>query len=81
MARAVRRYGRGLNSFLYRPGYGRPKLVNKDTVSEPNQPSFYVRAVGTGEYQVFETATGRLVASQLDTRAEAQAWIDSKVNA
>ena len=77
--RAVKRYGRGLNSFTYRPGYGIPKLVIKPKPPETSPSLFYVRPMGTGEFQVFDQNSGKLAAGQFDTRAEAEAWIDAKV--
>ena len=87
MSRTMRRHGRGLNSFLLHrkpePTY-KPKSKTKSVSKKPNVPAeddparYYVSGRGAGDYAVTDTVTGKPVATQLDSRDEAQAWIDDR---
>jgi len=73
----MRRYGKGLNSFLYRPT---PKRTNEKPKFAENDPSRYiVSGHVAGSILVIDQNTGKPVAGQLDSREEAQAWITERL--
>lgn len=76
MARSVRRHGKGLNSFLYRPEYDkRPKDTNQPRLEANDPARYYVTGRGSGDFTVMDAVTGKPVASQFDSREEADGWI------
>ena len=78
MAKRVKRFGRGLNSFLYSPEYEKRQkpLHVREPDYYPYDPNRYlVRGGMAGEYTVMDKDTGETIATQLDSRAEADAWI------
>lgn len=81
MPKATKRYGRGLNSFVYRPsGQAKPVKVQAKLTNlrqrHPSDPERYlVSGRVTGEFQVKDLDTGEIMASQLDSRLEAESWV------
>lgn len=63
--------------------YGRkPKSVVKSPTYAPNDPDRYlVQSIGTGEFVVRDRSSNAIVASQLDSRQEAEDWVKERVSA
>jgi hypothetical protein len=77
MTKRVKRFSRGLNSFLYRPGYGFPRNEKTKIAAryqEDDPERYHIRGLVSGGFEVLDRVTGKPV-SQMDSRLEAEEWV------
>lgn len=78
MGRAMKRVGRGLNSFVYRKSsndVNTKKSINRET----RATDFLVSSDGIGEFNIVERRTGKILATQIESRDEGERWIAEHV--